>query len=145
MDIYMMQYNYQSRNLVVINENTYVSVYKYERYKFDQPFLSFQAKKNFIGKSKICEMSDFFGALNNPNFDDNNILLEYEDSNYIYISGLEIFEFRTEDKILDYISLMGNNMIRYTLAVGEKYTFFIYNRYKFIENEKIEEGRLLNR
>ena len=31
MDIYMMQYNYRSRYLVVISENTYVSVYEYEK------------------------------------------------------------------------------------------------------------------
>ena len=42
-----MQYNYRSRYLNVINENTYVSVYKYEKHKFDQPFLSFQPK-NFL-------------------------------------------------------------------------------------------------
>ena len=45
MDIYIMQYKYRSKYLVVINENAHVSVYKYEKYKFDQPFLSFQAKK----------------------------------------------------------------------------------------------------
>ena len=28
--------------------------------------------------------------------------------------------------------------------VGEKYIYFLYHRYKFIENEKIEEGALLN-
>ena len=44
MDIYMIKYNYQFRYLVVIKENTYVSVYKYEKDKIDQPFLSFQAK-----------------------------------------------------------------------------------------------------
>ena len=43
-DIYIMQYNYQSRYLVVMNGNTYVSVYKNEKNKYDQPFLSFQAK-----------------------------------------------------------------------------------------------------
>ena len=42
MDIYMIEHNYRSRYLIVINENTYVSVYKYEKYKKDQPFLSFQ-------------------------------------------------------------------------------------------------------
>ena len=45
MEFYIMQYNYRSRYLVVINENAYVSVYKYEKQKFDQPFFSFQAKK----------------------------------------------------------------------------------------------------
>ena len=47
MDIYMMQYNYRSRYLIVINENVYISVYKYEKYKFGQPFLFFQAKNFF--------------------------------------------------------------------------------------------------
>ena len=101
MDIYMIQHNYQSKYLVVINENTHVSVYKYERCKFDQPFLSFQEKIIFIGKSKICAMTEFSGALDNTDLDGNPILLECEDSKYVYISGLEIFEFRTNDKIID--------------------------------------------
>ena len=41
----MMQYNYRSRYLVVINENADVSVYKYEKHKSGQPFLFFQARK----------------------------------------------------------------------------------------------------
>ena len=39
-----MHYIYRTIYLVAINENTCVSVYKYEKYKFDQPFISFQAK-----------------------------------------------------------------------------------------------------
>ena len=39
---------------------------------------------------------------------------------------------------------MGNNMVPYTIIIGEKYTYFLYHRYKFIENDKIEEGTLLN-
>ena len=35
-------------------------------------------------------------------------------------------------------------MIPYTFAVGEKYTYFLYYRYKFIESDKNEEGTLLN-
>ena len=35
---------------------------------------------------------------------------------------------------------MGNNMVPYAIIVGEMYTYFLYNRYKFIENDKIEEG-----
>ena len=68
-----MPYNYPSRYLVLINKHAYVSVYKYEKYKFDPPFLSFLAKKVFIGESKICEMREFCGALNNSNFDGNTI------------------------------------------------------------------------
>ena len=39
---------------------------------------------------------------------------------------------------------MCNNVIPYTFAVGEKYTYFISTHYKFIENDKIQEGTLLN-
>ena len=94
-DIFMIQHNYQSKYLVVMNENTHVFVYKYEKCKFDQPFLSFQAKNIFIGKSKICAMIDFSGPLNDSNFDGNTILVECEDSKNVLSSGLEIFEFKT--------------------------------------------------
>ena len=39
---------------------------------------------------------------------------------------------------------MGNNMVTYAIIVGEKNTYFLYHCYKFIENDKIEEGTLLN-
>ena len=43
-----------------------------------------------------------------------------------------------------YISPIGNNIVPYAIVIGELYTYFLYNRYKFIENDKIEEGILLN-
>ena len=39
---------------------------------------------------------------------------------------------------------MGNNMVPYAIILGEENTYFLYHRYKFIENDKIEEGTLLN-
>ena len=39
---------------------------------------------------------------------------------------------------------MGNKVIPYTFAVGEKLTYFISTPYKFIENDKTQEGMLLN-
>ena len=45
---------------------------------------------------------------------------------------------------MDYISLIGNNMVPYANVLGQKYTYILYNRYIFIENDKIEEGTLLN-
>ena len=133
-----MQCNYRSRYLVVINENTYVSIYKYEKYKFDQPFLSSQVKNIFIGKSKICSMTEFSGALNNSKFEGNTILLECEDSKYVYISGLEIFEFRTDDKNLDYISLMGNIMIPSGLDKNKHISYqLITNLLKTIKMGKV--------
>ena len=88
-------------------------------------------------------MTEFSGALNNSNFDGNTISLECEDSKYVYISGLEIFEFKTVHKIIDYISLMVNNMTAHVFGVGSRYTYFISTHYKIIENDKIEEGTLV--
>ena len=138
-----MHYNYEDKYLVVIMD-TSVYVYKYKNCKFDPPLFSFQAKNVFIGKSKICPMTEFSGARDKNDYDGNTLLLECEDNEYIYISGLEIIKFKTDDKIIDYISLMGNNMTPYAVMVGEKNTYFLYHRYKFIENGKIEEGTLLN-
>ena len=140
-----MQYNYRSKYLVVINENTYVSVYNYDKYKFDPPILSFQAKNFSIGKSKVCEMTEISGAADSSSgFDGNTLLLQCEDHEYVYISGLEDSKFKTDDKIIDYVSHLGNNMTPYAIIIGEKYTYLFYNRYKFIESDKIEEGTLLN-
>ena len=83
--------------------------------------------------------------MNNPDFDGNTILLECEDNEYVYISGLETFKFKTDDKLIDYICPIGNNMVPCAIIIGEKYTYFIYKRYKLIESVKIEERSLLCR
>ena len=130
---------------MVVIVDSIVYVYKNKICKFDPPLFTFQAEIVFIGKSKFCLMTESSGAANNSSeFDGNTLLLEFEDNECVYISGLEIFEFKTDDKIIDYISLIGNNSIPYNFAVGEKYTYFLYYRYKFIENDKVEEGTLLN-
>ena len=141
MVIYIMQYHYRNRYLVVIDGDVYV--YKNDKYKFDPPFFSFKPKHFSNGKSKDCEMTEFSGAANDDSdFEGNTLLLEVEHNEYVYFSGLEIS--KTDDKIIDCISLMGNNMVPYAIILGEKYTYFLYNRYKFFENGKIEEGTLLH-
>ena len=52
-DIYIMQYNYRSRYLVVINGD--VCVYKYEKGKFGQPFLSFRPKIFLLANQKFVK------------------------------------------------------------------------------------------
>ena len=53
MDIYMMQNDHRSRYLAVINEVTYVSVYKYEKNKFDKPFLAISVFKRNVIRVKV--------------------------------------------------------------------------------------------
>ena len=123
MDKFMIQYNCRSRYLVVIYGDVYI--YKYEKCKFDQPFLSFRAKYFFNCRSKVCEMTNISGACDISDFDGNTFLLECDDSENVSICGLKIFKFKTHDKIVDYMSLMGNIMCPYTFAVGEKNAYFI--------------------
>ena len=71
-------------------------------------------------------------------------LLESENNEYVYISGLEIFKFQTDDKIIDFISLMCYNIVPFTFEVWRKHTSFLSSHYKFIQNDKNEEGTLIN-
>ena len=89
-------------------------------------------------------MTQFSEAEVKGEFIGNTFLLRCENNENEYVSGLENFKFKTDHKIIDYESPMGNNMIPYTFAVGEKYTYFLSSHYKFIQNEKMEDGTLLN-
>ena len=90
-------------------------------------------------------MTEFSGSTNySSEFDGNTLLVECEKNEYVYISGLEITKFKIDDKIIDYISLMGNNMNPNAIMIGEKHTYFLYHHYKFIANDKILESSFLN-
>ena len=73
MDLYIMQQNYRNKFLVVIDGDVYV--YKYDKYKFDKPFLSFKPKHIIKGKSKDCEMTEFSGAANSDSDFEGNVFL----------------------------------------------------------------------
>ena len=143
MDFFIKQFSYRYRfSVVIIDANLYV--HNHGKYKFDPPFLTFQAKIILIVKSKLCPLTEFSCASDKIDFDGKTLLPEGENNEYVYSSGLEIFQFRTDDKSMDYITLMDNNMIPYPFAVGEKYTYFLSSDYKLIENDKIEKITLLN-
>ena len=86
-------------------------------------------------------MTQFSQAEDKDSFDGNTLLLECEDNEHVYIPRLEISKFKTNYKFIDYISLMGNNLIPYAIVLGEKYTKFLNNRYNFVENDKFEESK----
>ena len=44
-------------------------------------------------------MTQFSGANDSSSFDRNTLLLECENDKYVYVSGLEIFKFKTDDKL----------------------------------------------
>ena len=62
-------------------------------------------------------MTQFSGANDSSDFDGNTLLIECEDNEYLYVSGIEITKNKIDDKIIDYISLMGNNMIPHAIMI----------------------------
>ena len=69
---------------------------------------------------------------------------ESDCNEYIFFSGYEIVIFPKEDNFIDFIYNIGNNMVPYAIAVGEKFNKSISDLYKFVENGKIEKGVLVN-
>ena len=64
-----------------------------------------------VNRKLVCPMTEFSEAEDKEEIDGNTLLLECEINKYVYISGLEVFKFKADDKIIDYISLIGNNMV----------------------------------
>ena len=90
------------------------------------------------------EELDFSGVEDKEEFDGNTLSIKCEDNEYVYISGIKKIGIKTDDRIIDYICLTGNNMCPYAIIIREKIIYFIAYRYKFFENDKIEEGTFLN-
>ena len=102
-------------------------------------------------------MTEESGALPGGKYDGKSLLLELisapecnslvvtisEFNEYLFISGFEIFRFNTEDKIRDFISNIGNNIVVYAPALAKKGTYFLCDPYEFIRTEKIQEGTLV--
>ena len=72
----------------------------------------------FIGHSPKNKMTEFSGAYG-PEFLGNSILVHKKDLDYVCI-GSDIFEFTALDRILEYVSPVGNNGVPYPYAVDTK-------------------------
>lgn len=72
----------------------------------------------FIGHSPKNKMTEFSGAYG-PEFLGNSILVHKKDLDYVCI-GSDIFEFTALDRIVEYVSPVGNNGVPYPYAVDTK-------------------------
>ena len=61
-----------------------------------------------------------------------------------YFSGYDVLKFDRKDRIVDFMSLMANNMIPTLKAICGIDTNFLSDLCKYIENNRIEEATLLN-
>ena len=66
----------------------------------------------------------------------NSILVKIMNKRYVYI-GSEIYQFDTNEEILDYVSPVGNNDVPYPIAFGEKNVYFMLDK-RFIAKNELE-------
>ena len=103
--------------------------------------------RTFLGKSQVCTMTMFSGALNESVFDGNTILLQIGEENgrhkYVYIGGDMVCSFMTSDNICEFISNMGNNLCPYSLATCEENYYLFAPNFKLNKKDKIDYDTLL--
>ena len=126
-------------------ENNGVQLYLIEDYK-DKIIVYNNETKMKILETKYQEI--YFGKVPSKILNDsiysykkgNTILFLIKPNKYIFI-GDDIISFRTKDKILKFISPIGNSDVPYPYAIGEKYTYLLvysgHNKYQYIENKLI--------
>jgi hypothetical protein len=90
--------------------------------------------KNFKGYWKGLDIGgagmDMYGS---------NILIQLTDHKYIIV-GMEIVEFEIKDKIIDFISPVGNSDVPYPIAYGTEYTYDLTGRQpKYVANDVLAE------
>ena len=139
---YIIQYNYRNNYVVAVGE-TRVDVYNFQNNKLCYDIIDVNPIKVFIGKSCLNYMTEFSGARDDKYWDGNTILLQLKENKYMFI-GEEIYTFTTQnDKIIKYISNMGNNNCSYPIAYGEKNIYLLakkeYLSYDKITDEKIQK------
>ena len=98
--------------------------------------------ETFIGKSQLCDMTEFSLAEDKEVFNGNTILLRVSGENnkhrYVYIGGDMVCSFLTNDRIYKYISNMGNNITPCGIAIGWENIYFLTPYFRVIKKENID-------
>lgn len=100
------EYNYE------INMWTYIELIR-----------KYKSLKTFIGYSPKNNMTIYSGG-HGERFDGNSILIKIKNNKYVYI-GPEIFSFKTDDDIIEYISPVGNSGVPYPYAIDNKGKYYL--------------------
>ena len=146
--IYITENNCE-RYGVTLQNNGYVKVQKFKDILNNENIIyHVKPMRIFLGKSQLCDMTVFSGALNKPAFDGNTILLKINEENkkhkYVYIGGDMVCSFMTNDNIYEYISNMGNNFSPYGFAIGKENYYLLTPNFNFIKKDKIDYHTILD-
>lgn len=92
----------------------------YETMDYDKLVKKLTVKEVYVGKSPCIPSADWCGA---PTVG-NTILLHVSGKTYIHI-GHGVCEFKIDDEVDAYYSLVGNNDVPYPVVLGTKYVYFL--------------------
>ena len=141
--IYVAENNCQ-RLAVTFKNNGMIRVQKLEDISGDDKNIIYEVNpmETFIGKSQLCNMTEFSGAEDKEVFNGNTILLEIGKENnkhrYVYIGGDRVCSFLTNDKIYKYLSNMGNNLTPYSIAIGYENSYYLTPYFRYIKKKNID-------
>ena len=135
--IYVTENNCQ-RYAVTLQNKGWVKVQKLEDVSNDKNIIyEVNPMETFLGKSQLCDITEFSGAEDKAVFDGNTILLEIGIENnkhrYVYIGGDMVCSFLTNDRIDKYISKMGNNLSPYSIAIGWENIYYLTPYFRVIK------------
>lgn len=122
---------------VVIN-NTGINIYTYvsDGYVEDESKMKYNnliyTITNFLGYWSGYDSSPH----NIPKMHRNSILIQIKENEYIYV-GSEIYQFETNDIILEYVSPVGNSDVPYPVAYSNEKVYFMLDN-KFINHNDLE-------
>ena len=140
--IYVCENNCES--LAVTSQNKgWIKVQRLEDVSTDKNVIyEVNPIETFVGKSQLCDMTEFSRGEDKSVFDGNTVLLQIGIENnrykYVYIGGNMICSFLTNDKIYKYISNMGNNLTPYSIAITWENIYFLTPYFRVIKNENID-------
>ena len=134
---------------VTLQNNAYVKVQKFEDVlNNENNIYHVKPMKIFVGKSQLCDMTVFSGALKKPAFDGNTFLLKIGEENgtheYVYIGGDMVSSFMTSDNIYEYVSNMENNLSPYSFAISKENYYFLTPNFEYIKKDKIDYNTILD-
>lgn len=84
-------------------------------------------------RKEVMHITDFLGYWSgydstSSKMHGNSILIQLTKNDYIHI-GCEMYSFKTDDEIIDYVSPMGNNDVPYAVGYGTQNIYFMEGRY----------------
>ena len=142
--IYLTEYN-TKWYAVTFRNNGWIKVQKFKDVSDDKNIIyEVNPMETFIGKSQLCNMTEFSRAEDKEVFNGNTILLEIGKENnkhrYLYIGGDMVCSFLTNDRIYKYISDMGNNLTPCSIAIGWENIYLLTPCFKLTKKENIDEN-----